>query len=130
VAGAKGVVLGISGLPTVGGFLHLTPADSLRFNLGLDVAFTPAFGVGFSVGAGVRHHLLGGNLRPFVEGGLQFDYAQQIGFGLQGGFGVEYYFVPRVSVAGTLGLALRFDEGGQNFHIPFGTTGLLFNVYL
>jgi hypothetical protein len=88
--------------------------------------------VGFSVGAGVRHHLLGGNLRPFIEGGVQVDYGliQDIGFGFQGGFGVEYYFVPRVSVAGTLGLALRFDDGGQSFHVPLGTSGLLFNVYL
>ncbi|ATB37581.1 hypothetical protein CYFUS_003003 [Cystobacter fuscus] len=130
MAGAKGLVLGVNSLPTVGGFLHLTPADSLRFNLGLNLDFTPDFSVGFSVGAGVRHHLLGGNLRPFIEGGLQLNYSQQIGFGLHGGVGVEYYFVPRVSVAGTLGLSLRFDSGGQTVHLPFGTSGLLFNVYL
>lgn len=129
-AGAGGVVFGVNGLPTVGGFIHLTPADSLRFNLGLDLTFTPGFGAAFSAAVGVRHHLMGGNLRPFLEGDVLVDYGQDVGFGFQGGFGVEYYFVPRVSVAGMLGLSLRFDQDGQNFHVPFGTTGLLFNVYL
>ena len=130
VSGAKGIVLGVHDLPTVGGFYYFSSADSLRVNLGFGLTFKPDFGAQFSLEANVRHHLFGGNLRPYLEGGIRFGYAGAINFALQGGFGVEYFIVPRVSVAGTLGLALRFDDGGNSISLPFGTTALLMNVHL
>ena len=130
VSGAKGVTLGVHDLPTIGGFFYFSQADSLRLNLGLGFTFKPAFGAQFGIEANVRHHLIGGNLRPYLEGGIRFGYAGNINFALQGGFGVEYFIVPRVSVAGTLGLALRFDDGGSSISLPFGTTALLVNFHL
>ncbi len=130
VAGAKGLVFGFNQMATVGGFVHLTPADSIRLNLGLAVDFKPDFGAQFGMDLNFRHHLTSGNLRPFVEGRLQFGYASSINFALQGGVGAEYYLVPRVSVSGRLGLALRFDGGGSSITLPLGTTAVLLNVYL
>ena len=126
----KGIVFGVGQLPTIGGFLHVSPVDSLRLNLGLALALKPKVAAQFGIEAGFRHHLMTGNLRPYAEGGIGFSYASDISFALQGGLGVEYYFVPRVSVSGTLGLALRFDSGGDSISVPFATSGLLMNVYL
>lgn len=129
-ASGKGIVFGVNQLPTVGGFLHVSPVDSLRLNLGLGVTFKPDTGAQFGIDAAFRHHLMTGDLRPYFEGGIGFGYASDISFALQGGLGVEYYFVPRVSVSGTLGLALRFESGGKSISLPLATTGLLMNVYL
>ena|GEM_PF-4525677 len=129
VSGAKGIVFGVNNLPTVGGFLFVSPENSLRLNLGFGVGLKPDVTAALSVDAAFRHHLTNGTLRPFAEGGVQFAYDGDIDFALKGGLGVEYFFVPRVSVAGTLGLALRFDNGGNTISIPFGTTGLLMNVF-
>ncbi|MBM7115996.1 hypothetical protein [Archangium primigenium] len=127
--GAKGIVFGVNALPTVGGFLFVSPVDSLRLNLGFIVGLKPDVAARLSVDAVFRHHLTTGTLRPFAEGGLEFAYDGDIDFGAKAGLGVEYFFVPRVSVAGTLGLALRFENGGSTIGIPFGTTGLLMNVF-
>lgn len=129
-AGAKGLVFGFNELPTVGGFYHLNSQDSLRLNVGFKLNFKPGFNAEFSLEPAFRHHLLTGNLRPFVEGGIAFGYAGDINFALRGGLGVEYYFVPRVSVSGVVGAALRFDNGGGSISLPLGTTAVLLNVYL
>ena len=130
VSGAKGIVLGFNQLPTVGGFLHLTPVDTLRLNLGFALNFKPDFGAQFGLDVNFRHHLTTGTLRPYLEGGIQFGYAGDISFAAKGGAGAEYFLVPRVSVSGTLGLALRFDSGGNSISLPVGTTAVLLNVYL
>jgi hypothetical protein len=128
--GAKGLVFGVNQLPTLGGFYYLSPVGSLRAGLGFTMNFKPAFGAQFSLDASYRHHLLTGNLRPFAEGGISFGYASNIHFALGGGIGVEYFIVPQLSVSGIVGAQLRFDNGGDSISIPFGTTGLLLNVFL
>jgi hypothetical protein len=128
-AGAKGIVFGVTDLPTVGGFLYISPADSLRLNLGVGLLLKPSVEAAFSLDAAFRHHITGGTLRPYAEGGIQFAYDGDVDFALKAGLGAEYFIVPRVSVAGTLGLALRFDNGGRTISLPFGTTGLLMNVF-
>ncbi|MBJ6764654.1 outer membrane beta-barrel protein [Myxococcaceae bacterium JPH2] len=131
-AGAKGLTLGINALPTVGGFYYLSDVGSLRLNLGLNFALKPDADAQFSLGAAYRHHLRTGDLRPYVEGGMTFDFLfdDDVNFALHGGLGAEYFFAPNVSISGTVGLALRFDHNADVISIPFGTTGIQLSVFL
>lgn len=128
-AGAMAFVVGVTNSPGIGGAYYLTPTGSLRANVALDWNFSPASAT-FGFGLGYRHQFSAGEFRPFFQPGLQLGYARDLNASLYGGLGVEYFVVPRLSIAALASLAVNLPTGGSNGSLGLGSTGIEVSFFL
>lgn len=128
-SGAMAFVVGVTNTPGIGGAYYVSPTGSLRANLAFDWNFSPASAT-FGFGLGYRHHFSAGEFRPFFEPGLQLGYARDLNASLYGGLGVEYFIVPRVSIAALAAVSINLPTGGSNGSLGLGSTGIEVSFFL
>jgi hypothetical protein len=138
--GSYGIQTGVLGnSTTLGGVYNLQ--ENLR--LGVDLGFgssSPSVGSSsstFDIGAGIAYYLgTGDNLSTFVGGKIAFGSTSVSGassssFGINGQFGAEYWFSPRLSLSGILQLGFSSSGPSGATTSNFGTsTGTALTFYL
>lgn len=122
-SGAMAFTVGVANTAGIGGAYYLNPTGSLRASLDFDWNFSPA-SAAFGIGLGYRHHFSAGEFRPFFEPGLQLGYVNDLNASLYGALGVEYFVVPRVSIAALAGVSIHLPNGTRNGSLALGSTGI------
>lgn len=109
--------------PTVGIAFMATDSFKLLVDLGFGMGLVGSnvvFALGTTVGFDFMFRTPGDALRPFFHGGANFNLVAAssnpaISFGVQLGFGAEYFFSPSFSINGRLMLAVPMALAGSNF---------------